>query len=462
MTVQFQLPDLGEGITEAEVVRWLVQPGAQVALDQEIVEVQTDKALVALPSPFAGIVSALNVAEGQTILVNTVLLTLEEEARADELDIPGTSGISAISGLQVALPALTSAALKPQNGIEHANGYASNVNSAGSTGNVATVETPRVHMLATPVARRMARELGVDLATVQGTGPAGRIRTADIQRAAAQQQSVPVASAPVRPEMPVPVAPLQALREITRGEVDRKRQATGDEEEERIPVRGLRKRIAENMVRSVQTIPQVTSCIEVNASELVALRTALRPEAERQGVKLSYLPFIVKAVVQALRLYPAFNSMFDEKHNEIVRRHAYHMGIATATPDGLLVPVIQHVDRLTILEIAREVQRLGEQGRVRTLQIHELRGSTFTLTNYGSVGGFFSTPIINPGEAAILGLGKIEKRPWVVDDQLAVCPLLPLSLTVDHRLIDGEEAMRFLNTIIALLEQPNRLMLTMR
>ncbi|BCL78658.1 dihydrolipoamide acetyltransferase component of pyruvate dehydrogenase complex [Ktedonobacteria bacterium brp13] len=457
MTVQFQLPDLGEGITEAEVVRWLVQPGAQVALDQEIVEVQTDKALVALPSPIAGIVSALNVAEGQTILVNTVLLTLEEETRADELNISGTSGISGISDLQVALPALTSTTLKQQNSIEHANGHASNVNGAGSTSSVATVETPRVHMLATPVARRMARELGVDLATVQGTGPAGRIRTADIQRAAAQQQS-----APVQPQVPIPVEPLQSMRETTRGEVDRKKQAAGDEEEERIPVRGLRKRIAENMVRSVQTIPQVTSCIEVNASELVALRTALQPEAERQGVKLSYLPFIVKAVVQALRLYPAFNSMFDEKHNEIVRRHAYHMGIATATPDGLLVPVIQHVDRLTLLEIAREVQRLSEQGRARTLQIHELRGSTFTLTNYGSVGGFFSTPIINPGEAAILGLGKIEKRPWVVEDQLAVCPVLPLSLTVDHRLIDGEEAMRFLNTIITLLEQPNRLMLTMR
>jgi pyruvate dehydrogenase E2 component (dihydrolipoamide acetyltransferase) len=237
---------------------------------------------------------------------------------------------------------------------------------------------------------------------------------------------------------------------------------TDEKEEERLPLRGLRRQIAQNMLRSVQTIPQVTSLLEVDASKLVALRNTLQPEAEQQGVKLSYIPFIARALVQALRQYPYVNAVLDEQRNEIVLKHAYHLGIATATPDGLLVPVIRHVDRLTLLEIAREIKRLSELAHERKLAPHELKGSTFTLTNYGSVGGFFTTPLINPGEAAILGAGKIVKRPWVVDDHLEVRPVLPLSFTADHRLIDGELAMRFLNTLVALLEEPTRMMLTMR
>jgi Pyruvate/2-oxoglutarate dehydrogenase complex, dihydrolipoamide acyltransferase (E2) component, and related enzymes len=467
MRVQFHLPDLGEGITEAEVVRWLVKPGAQVALDQEIVEVQTDKALVVLPSPYTGIVSALHVKEGQSVPVHTALLTFDEQPAATgaERVVPAENAekIGKVEKAEntstVALAGLPSAVATP-NGIERTNGH---VASARHTEARSMTEAPRVHLLATPVARRMARELGVDIATVQGTGPAGRIRTADIQRAATQSSAMPPTVSARTVETGATAVPQRGIRRAEEvADTGRRGLETALVEEERIPLRGLRKRIAENMVRSAQTIPQVTSCIEVNASELVALRTQLQPEAERQGVKLSYLPFIMKAVVQALVRYPVCNAMLDEKRNEIVLKHVYHLGIATATPDGLLVPVIRHVDRLTLLEVARELQRVSEQARARTLPLHELRGSTFTLTNYGAVGGYFSNPLINPGEAAILGLGKIEKRPWVVADQLAVCPVLPLSLTVDHRLIDGEEALRFLHTIIEFLEQPQRLLLHMR
>jgi pyruvate dehydrogenase E2 component (dihydrolipoamide acetyltransferase) len=216
------------------------------------------------------------------------------------------------------------------------------------------------------------------------------------------------------------------------------------------------------MVLSVSTIPQVTSLVEVDATALVALRRSVLPAAEARGIKLSYLPFVVKALVQTLRSYPYVNATIDERTKEIVLKRRYHIGIATATPDGLLVPVLRHADRLTVLEIASELVRLAEAARERKLGLDELRGSTFTITNYGAVGGFFATPIINPGEAAILGLGRIAGRPWAVDGRVEARAVLPLSFTADHRLIDGELAIRFLNTLVASLENPNLLLLDMR
>jgi pyruvate dehydrogenase E2 component (dihydrolipoamide acetyltransferase) len=216
------------------------------------------------------------------------------------------------------------------------------------------------------------------------------------------------------------------------------------------------------MVLSTSTIPQVTSFVEVDATALVALRRGVLPVTEAQGIKLSYLPFIIKALIHALRTHPYVNASIDDNTKEIVLKRHYHIGIATATPDGLLVPVLRHADRLTVLEMARELNRLAEGGRARTLGMSELRGSTFTISNYGSVGGFFATPIINPGEAGILGLGRIAERPWAVDGRVEARPVLPLSLTVDHRLIDGDLATSFLNTLIALLEHPGRLLLEMR
>jgi pyruvate dehydrogenase E2 component (dihydrolipoamide acetyltransferase) len=202
--------------------------------------------------------------------------------------------------------------------------------------------------------------------------------------------------------------------------------------------------------------------VEVDASGLVALRRSVLPAAEARGVKLSYLPLIVKALIQALRAHPYVNAAIDDTSKEIVLKRRYHIGIATATPDGLLVPVLHDADRLTVLEAAAAIERLADLGRARKLGLDDLRGSTFTISNYGAVGGFFATPIINPGEAAILGLGRIVERPWVVAHQLEVRPVLPLSFSADHRLIDGDLAMRFMNTLIALLEQPERLILEMR
>jgi pyruvate dehydrogenase E2 component (dihydrolipoamide acetyltransferase) len=403
MTVQFRLPDLGEGITEVEIVRWHVKPGDTVVEDQAVVSVQSDKAVVELPAPVSGTVVELNVSEGQIVPVETVLFTLQSSEQ------------NAVDGIHHVQQPIAS----------------------------------RNHVLATPVARRMAREFSIDISEIKGSGPAGRVRTEDVQKRIAAMTTSPQILQP-----PIPIKPT-IVQDVVKQEAE-------ISEEEHIPVRGLRRRIAENMLYSVQTIPQVTSQIEVDASELVALRKAVLEDTETQGLKLSYLPFIIKALIQALRLYPYVNATFDAERKEIVLKRVYHIGIATATPDGLLVPVLRNADRLTMLEIATEVNRLAEAARVRTLQPHDLRGSTFTISNYGSIGGFFTTPLINPGEAGILGLGRIIKRPWVVDDQIEVRPVLPLSFTADHRLIDGELAMHFLNTLVSLLEHPQRLLLNMR
>ncbi|GCE20519.1 dihydrolipoamide acetyltransferase family protein [Dictyobacter kobayashii] len=445
MTVPFHLPDLGEGITEAEIVRWFVKPGDSVTQDQEIVAVQTDKAVVELPSPVAGTVVELAVAEGEIVAVKSVLLTLDEIA---DKQTPALA--NSYAGQSQAVPAnqgatVTHQAILPAIKTNLSNGIHKETVSARHPQRV----------LATPVARRMAREFGIDIATISGSGHAGRVRTEDIQKVIAHLNTQ--TQAPATPEL-TQAPPAVTNIPVQTGSATK----PGTEEEERIPLRGLRRRIAENMVRSVSTIPQVSSLVEVDATGLVALRQSLLPLAESEGIKLSYLPLIIKALVHTLQQYPYINAMIDDNSQEIVLKHCYHIGIATATGDGLLVPVLRHADRLTILEIAREITRLAEAGREQKLKLEELRGSTFTISNYGTVGGFFTTPIINPGEAGILGLGRISKRPWVVEDQIEVRPVLPLSFTADHRLIDGELAMRFLNTLIELLEQPQRLLLHMR
>ncbi len=449
MIVQFRLPDLGEGITEAELVRWLVKVGDTVTQDQEIVEVQTAKAMVELPSPVAGTVLELNVTEGQIVPVETVLLTFDDHTQK-ESDIPVTGAATPTNGLQAA-----KSEVSPQK--EYALVDTAPSPTAVSHSNGATHAQQRRRALATPVARRMARELGIDITTIKGSGPAGRVRTQDVQAIAAHgTASATPASESIQSfvsDEENAVLPTFVTTQPLDVEV-------AEQDEERIPLRGLRRRIAENMVLSASTIPQVTSLIEVDATELVALRRSILGEAEAQGVKLSYLPFIVKALVHALRLYPYVNATIDKE--QIVLKHTYHIGVATATPDGLLVPVLRSADKLTMLEIAREVNRLAEAGRERKLQLQELRGSSFTISNYGTVGGFFTTPIINPGEAGILGLGRIVNRPWVVEDRVEVRSVLPLSFTADHRLIDGELAMRFLNTLVASLENPNLLLLHMR
>lgn len=437
MNVEFRLADLGEGITEAEIVRCLVVVGESVQLDQTVLEVQTDKAVVQMPAPVAGTVVQIAVREGQVVHVGDLLIIFGAANTAatpattplppvrESFGIVGTdTGTSTFGGMAAALAAWS----RPPDSGEQT------INSTGTLPpprSTSHAQRPR----AIPAVRHLARALGIDLATVHGSGIDGRILRNDVQRVS--QSTSPSANdhhAP--PEDDSPTA-------------------------QRIPLRGLRRRIAENMARAA-AIPQVTSMVEADARQLVALRAALLPLAEQRAVRLSYLPLIIKAVVQTLRQHPYLNASLDDAAQEIVLHSSCHMGIATATPDGLLVPVLRHADQLSIFAIATNSQHLAEEGRARRLPPAALRGSTFTISNYGALGGYFATPLLNPGEAAILGLGQIAERPLVRDGSLLAAATLPLCLTADHRIVDGDAMSRFMSDLVSLLENPLLLMADLR
>ena len=402
--VEFKLPDVGEGIHEAEVLQWLVNPGQTVARDQPIVEVQTDKAVVEIPSPIAGVVAEIRAEAGAIARVGDVLIVIREAGQSPPI----------IEESPAALPR------PPMLGL------------AG----------PGQRVLAAPAVRKLALELGIDLAQVPGSGPAGRVLPNDVRQFANQK---PVESPPASPEPRPPAAPLRAMPPG---------QETIDEE----PLRGLRRRIAQRMEQAWQ-IPHVTVFDEADAAHLVDMRRRLAPEAERQGVKLTYMPFFIKAAVQTLKEFPYFNASLDMAGQKILLRRYYHLGLAVAVPDGLMVPVIRHANRLNLLQLAAEVARLAHLARERKLGQPELSGSTFTITNFGSFGAAQGTPIINPPEVAILGCGRIEDKPVAVAGQVQIRPMLPLALSIDHRLLDGAAAAQFLTQLKQRLSDPARLLL---
>jgi pyruvate dehydrogenase E2 component (dihydrolipoamide acetyltransferase) len=395
---EFRLPDVGEGLSEAEVVTWLVRVGDEVVTDQPIVELQTDKALVEMPAPATGRVRQLGAEEGTVLRVGEVLVVIDD----------GTAtGPVAVDGEATGAPAEAAVGLGE-----------------------AAAERRNGKPLATPATRRLARELGVDLAGVAGSGPGGRITDDDVQ-AAAKPAAAPAA--------PVAAAP--------------------GPDEERVPLRGLRRRIAETMAQSWSEIPHITGFHEVDALALVDLRKRLRPRAERAGVPLTLTALLVKAAALALVDHPSVNSSLDLGAGEIVLKRHRNIGVAVSTPDGLIVPVIRDADAKPLLAIAREVDELGRAARERRVALASLQGGTFTVTNHGPLGGWFGTPIIRPGEVGILGFGRIQDRPVAVDGQLAVRPVLPLSFAADHRVVDGDLQIAFCLTVKGLLEDPVQLLL---
>lgn len=417
-TFEFKLPDLGEGVAEGELVKWHVKAGDLVKEDQVLAEVMTDKATVTVPTPHAGRVVKTHGREGDMAKVHQLLVTLELEGGAPAAEAPAHGAPAA-----QATPA------------------ASPVQGAASAPASAT------KVLATPVTRRMAREHGLDLAEISGTGPQGRVTKADVVAAlegngAAKKNEV---TAPA-PQAARPAAPLAAGK--------------GDE---RIALRGLRKKIAEKMVRSKFTMPHFAFVEEVDATDLVALRTRLNSQlaAAGDGTKLTYLPFIVKATIAAMKKFPHLNANFDEAAQELVVRGEYNIGIAVATPDGLTVAVVRNADQLTLGELAKEITRLSVAARDRKLKMEELTGGTFTITSLGQSGGLFATPILNHPEVGILGVHKLKKRPAVKNDQVVIRDMMNLSLSCDHRVIDGDVAASFVYEIIKYLEAPDLLFLAM-
>jgi pyruvate dehydrogenase E2 component (dihydrolipoamide acetyltransferase) len=430
MPFEFRLPDIGEGIHEGEIVKWLVKEGDIVREDQPMVEVMTDKATVEIPAPRAGKILKLNAKEGETVKVGSVLVIIEElgeakpEPKREVVEAPPQREPEPVAAA-VSTTATAVAAPPPPS----------------------PTAAPAQRVLATPATRKLARELGVDISQIRGTGPGGRVTDEDVRRFA-DARTAPQPPPPSPAPTPSPAAPAFAPSAVVT-----------DRREERIPLRGIRKRIAEHMHQSKTTAAHFTYVDEVDMTELIQMREQMKPLAEQKGVKLTYLPFIVKASVAALKEMPILNASIDEAKGEIVIKKYYNIGIATATDEGLIVPVIKDADRKSLLEIAMEIERLAKAAREGKVALSDLQGGTFTITSLGALGGLFATPIINYPEVAILGIHEIKKRPVVRDDQIVIRDIMYVSLSFDHRLIDGDVGARFCKKIISYLENPKLLFL---
>jgi len=384
MATEFKFPDVGEGITEGEVVLWLVEEGETVEKDQPIVQVETDKAVAEIPSPVAGAILKILFHEGDIVKVGETLVVIGEEG--EEYKEEEKKEYVGIVGEIEEKPAAKA--------------------------------PPRAHALAVPAVRKLAKELGVDIAAVKGTGDGGRVTEEDVRRHAEQTQ---VAAAD------------------TYGEV------------ERVPIIRMRRSIAQQMVRSKFSIPHVTHMDLADASALVRLKAE---DAKKKGVHLTYLPYIMKAAALSLKKHPYLNSSIETEKNEVVLKKYVNIGFAVETDDGLIVPVVKDADKKSIFELAEETQRLAELCRRRKVELSDLKGGTFSITNIGSLGGIYSTPIINHPEAANLGVGKIQQMPAVLDGEIGVIHGVYLSLSFDHRILDGAEAARFTNAVIEHIENP--------
>ena len=455
MAFNFYMPDIGEGVVEGEIVGWKVKEGDTVKLDQPIVEVMTDKATVELPSPRAGKIVKINFKDGDICPVGKILVVIEEDGAsaappADKpADKPAAKPAAKPADRPAAKPAAPPATARaPQPAV-------ASVASASSSGAIQVVDATvsRQRVLATPATRRLARQLGVEIGNVTPTGKHGRVTTDDVRSFGSGGADLPTATFPVATNGGAAAArPAYAPIAIARG---------GPEEEERIPLRGMRKRIAESMARSKHTAAHFTYVEEVDMTELVAVRERARARAAERGVKLQYLPFIVKAVVSGLKKWPQLNASLDETTQEIVRKKYYHIGIATQGPQGLVVTVVRNADQRSIFDISREIERLGESVRNGTATREDLTGSTFTITSLGKLGGVLATPIINLPEVAIVGVHKIEERPAVRNGQIVARHLMNLSISVDHRLADGWDGAMFLQDVKTLLEDPTTMFMEM-
>ncbi|ADB62457.1 catalytic domain of components of various dehydrogenase complexes [Haloterrigena turkmenica DSM 5511] len=562
MLREFELPDVGEGVAEGELVSWLVEEGETVSEDQPVAEVETDKALVEVPAPVNGTVRELHVEEGEVVPVGTVIISFNVEGEESETTTDEEQGRAGEPEGVDAPEEATTAGSETGAETDEAAGSPEAIGADAEE-----TATPQDRVFAPPRVRRMAREEGIDLSSLEGSGPGGRITAADVQAAAsggpvggaqAQQPAETAAEsgattgdssetggaavetegrteaesgieseagsgAASAGEPTTPPANLEsadrdktlaapATRRIAREkgididavptdeeregeafvtpeavreyaeaqqraqEADREAVEAGEpvgakgtdfaegERERREPFRGVRKRIAEAMVESKYSAPHVTHHDEVDVTELVEAREELKPRAEERGIRLTYMPFIMKAVVAALQEFPEMNAVIDEEGDEIVYRDYYNVGVATATDVGLMVPVVENADEKGLLQLSSEMNELVQKARERSISPGELRGSTFTITNVGAIGGEYATPIINYPEAGILAIGAIKRKPRVMTDEngnesIEPRSVLTLSLSFDHRLIDGAIAAQFTNTVMEYLENPSLLLL---
>ncbi len=408
---EFKMPDVGEGLADVEVVTWFVKIGDRVEENQPIADVETDKAIVTMPAPATGQVIELAAKEGERVKVGAFLLAIEtdggEAKPREEAGGQGGRGAGERNSANVPPPPSSNPpTLQPSN-------------------------LPTI--LASPVARKLAHDLGVKLEEVAGTGPRGRINIEDVQRHADGLQAAKIT--PAQPDLT----------------------GLATTEDERIPVRGLRRRIAEALTETARAVPHVTGFHEFDAEALVKERAYLQRHAEAAGVRLTYLPFVIKACVEALKQHPYLNASYIEGDEPaILLKKSYNIGIATATDEGLVVPVLHNADQFDLFELARRADELVAAARERRATPKDMQNGTFSITNVGQMGGWFGTSILRAPEAAILGIGKIEDKAVVRQGQIVARPILPLALTFDHRVIDGQEALAFIQTLRRYLEEDPR------
>lgn len=424
---EYKLHDIGEGIHEGVITKWFVKEGDTIAEFEPLLEVQNDKAVVELPSPVSGLIAKLLVNEEDTVSVGDILAHIQQEGVAEmsnespkEINVASPNESKETTEEEKVVPVVVSSTNNPHDW----------------------------SVIAMPSVRKYAREKGVDLTKVTGSGKNGRILRGDIdafshmpsefkELVGGADKIITSTSTQAKPVVP-----------LAEGEA-----------ETRVKMTPTRRAIAKAMVNASTVIPSVTMMDEVDVTHLVAHRNAFKAYASEQGVKLTFLPYVIKALVKTLQTYPLLNASIDEETNEIVYKHHYNIGIATDTENGLYVPVVQHADHKSMLAIATEIQTLASKARDGKLAPHEMKNGTCSISNFGSVGGYIGTPIINHPEVAILGVGRIEEKAIVKNGEITIAPTLALSLTFDHRIIDGATAQRAINELKRILHDPSVLLL---
>jgi pyruvate dehydrogenase E2 component (dihydrolipoamide acetyltransferase) len=445
MPREFKLPDIGEGISEVELLQWYVKEGDAVREDQNLAEIETDKAVADLPSPYTGVVSRLYHQPGERIPVGSVLVSFAEEeqqavepeqSRTEEPVPEQPSGVEPSS--EAAVDATKEQPLAPQ--------------PPGHRGG---------RVLAAPATRRRARELGIDLAAVQGSGPGGRVTVDDVERQTRDGQQPAAAAQTPPPDVEAAPAGATPLEQSPRDVPERAPLPDFAQwgPVERVALTATRRQIARKMVQSLFTAPHAAALDEADVTELESLRSRAQERLQDRQVHLTLLPFVLQATVAGLKQFPTLNASLDDAKQELILKRYYHLGIAMDTERGLIVPVIRDVDRKSVVELAAELGEKAQHTRAGKIDLDELRGGTFTLTNAGAVGGHAFIPIINYPEVAILGIGRAQSKPVVREGQIVVRTMLPLSMSFDHRVVDGADVVRFLTLVIRLLEDPTQLLL---
>jgi len=424
----FNFPDIGEGLEEGTILEWYVVKGQAIKAGQALVNMETDKIVTDIPSPKAGTIVEIYGSVGETIRVGSPLV---------EIEIEGVFGADAVAEVKETVKV---------EAIEEAAGVVGTMELAGKNAYLAASDEgsskpkaedkPATKVQATPLARAMARDMKVDINKIIGSGPSGRVTKEDIEN----------------------FKPSKIQKEVVRN-VEPLYQTLSPDTVTYEPLSQIRKTIAKNMLHSKQNTAHMTLFEEVEITELISIRERFKNDFLEKNTKLTFLPFIVKATVHALKQHRQLNSQIDLENERMIYKNRYNIGIAVDTPEGLVVPVIKDADQLSILQIAQKITELSGKARDRKLSLDDMKDGTFTLTNYGSIGGIFATPVINYPQAGILGIGRIVKKPVIKDDEIAVGNVLPLSLSVDHRIVDGGEASRFMNKIMEYLSNPLLMMM---